>query len=422
MDQQVVISETGEQQTMAQNNQQQQTVVASHSSQQDALQSQQQLSQTIPSMQSQMQLNETSSVHDVETIQSVTSQPLDNTTTPQQNVTVQIPIQQPSPQQPQVQSYPPPIKPLLEGEPNTGLPAFNNGQNQSAQQDVVTLSPQKSAITKVTLSDELNIFYWTKTKEIINQIAEEAKSSVVSVITTLDPGMKEYLYSGGNVNIIVISETECLVSPIRDSFQSAFGRATVNPASYDPPNRIIDYPVRLACGFQGAITVAQEKIKKLRQDTSSVPQNQVIVVVQPTLVPLSNTTEISETDDNSNDLTSSWFSTYCILIEDPVLNVMMKCFSQFIPVDLDVVKSAREVKFPDNFLDTRLGFAASLDELMSYKMNIDPMGGFGDENGCFWIRKWAGISESQIIQQLSLTLANSYRRKCDDSVRIDTIS
>lgn len=417
MDHQSVTIETGDKQMNAQINEQQ-TADASH---QDVQQLQQQSHHTIPSTQSQPQVDQANSIHDIKSTQHANLLPIDNSIQPAPNVTaVQIPThQQSSLEQPQVQSYPPPIRPLLEDEPNNGAMPSNNGQN--AHPDAVSLSPQKSAITKVTLSDELNVFYWTKTKEIINQIAEEAKSSVVTVLTTLDPGMKEYLYSGGSVNIIVISETECQVSPIRDSFQSAFGRATVNPASYTPPNTIIDHPVRLACGLQEAAIVAQEKIKKLRQDTSGVlPQNQVVVAVQPTLVPFGNTTE---TNDNSNDLTSSsWFSTYCMLIEDPVLNVTMKCFSQFIPIDSDVAKSAREAKFPENFPGKHLGFAVSLDELMSYKMKLDPISGLGDEYGCFWLRKWAGIYETQLIQQLSSTLAASYRRKWDESARVDTIS
>jgi hypothetical protein len=280
--------------------------------------------------------------------------------------------------------------------------------------------PQKPAITKVTLTDELNVFYWTKTKEIISEIAEKAKSSVDSVITTLDPGMKEYLYSGGNVNIVVISDAECLVSPIRDSFQSAFGRATVNPVPSSCLKTMSEYPIRLACGFHEATVVAQEKIKNLRQDKSSVPQNQVVVVVQPTLVSFG---EMKEPDENTNNPdSSSWFLTYCMLIEDPVLGVVIKCFSQFIPMDSDVVESARKMNLPENFADKRLGFAASLDELMSYKLNFDPTRGFSDEYGCFWLRKWAGIYETQMIHQLSLTLANSYRRKCNDCARIDTIS
>ena len=58
-------------------------------------------------------------------------------------------------------------------------------------------------------------------------MAEKAKNSVDSMITTLDPGMKEYLYSGGDVSIVVASDKDVKVNPVRDAFIDVFGRATV---------------------------------------------------------------------------------------------------------------------------------------------------------------------------------------------------
>lgn len=334
--------------------------------------------------------------------------------------TMQMP-QQPTPDQPQthVQSHQPSIRPLLDHEPAATSVLIMDGQKQGVSQDSVSLSPQKTAITKVTLNDELNVFYWTKTKEIIGQIAEKAKNSVDSVITTLDPGMKEYLYSGGDVNIIVMTDSECLISPIRDSFQSAFGRATVNPAPSNPSGAFNHYPIRLACGFQEAKIVAQEKIKKLKQDTGSVPQNQVVVVVQPTLFQLGNNMNgAMETSIGSTE--PPWFSAYCMFIVDPVLNVTMNCFSHSIPIDAEIVESLKKSDGAINLPEKHLGFTASLDEIMSYRLKIDPMNGFGDEYGCYWLREWAGVYETQLIHQVSSTLANSYRRKRNECSVIET--
>lgn len=311
----------------------------------------------------------------------------------------------------------PPIKSLLsnddddkEGESTKATVINPNDQNlvQKLEQQPQQNSPQKAIVTKVTLSDELNIFDWFRTTDIINQIAEKAKNSVDSVITVLDPGMKEYLYSGGNINIIVISDSGRLVSPIRDAFQSVFGRATVLAAKYNHPESADGYPVKIANGFDGAIVVAQEKIKRLRLDTSSVPQNQVILAVQPCLISLTNSEAASSRVTNGlkldENLVPEWFLTYCMLIEDPVLGSTMNSYSQFIPINTETVATAKEKKFPVDFQDNHLGFASSLNELINFEHNME------DQDN-EWHQRWCGVDETDIIRNLSTSLAHLYRRK-----------
>lgn len=322
------------------------------------------------------------------------------------------------PQQQQQEKHKPPIKPLLEDDPKSET-KVEMVPSQQFKQD----SPQKTTITKVKLSDELNIFDWLRTTDIINQIAEKAKSSVGSVITTLDPGMKEYLYSGGNVNIVVLSDSQRFVSPIRESFQDVFGRATVVPVRHSSPNKTIDYPLRTACGFMEAALLAEEKTKKLRLDTSSIPQNQVVVVVQPALVSVDDEQRATNTDiKTERDGGSKWFLTYCMMIEDPILGVTMKSYSQLVPMDQDVVEMARTSGYPDTFQDRHLGFSVSIDELMASKLRLSLEEMVGDEHGCLWLPRWAGIYETQVIRELSLTLANAYRRKWSECATIETVS
>lgn len=321
-----------------------------------------------------------------------------------------------------------PIKPLLdppqdkneiaaEGNrlPNV-TPIPINKQEQQSQ----SASSQKFVVTKVKLTDELNIFDWFKTTDIINQIAEKAKNSVDSVITTLDPGMKEYLYSGGNINIIVISDSNNLVSPIRDSFQSVFGRATVVAARYNPPEAAEEYPVKLAKGFNEAMVVAKERIKRLRLDTSNVPQNQVIVVIQPTLVTVFRSEVAGDQTSTGLKVDESplprWFFTYCMIIEDPVLGVTMNSYSQFIPMDPELVTMAQEGKFPDGFSDNHLGFPKSIIEIIFTRLNSESKNSENEVREGEWLKLWTGLDEKKIIYDLSMSLAHLYRRKWNDCI------
>lgn len=298
------------------------------------------------------------------------------------------------------------------------LPQANLQPDQT--QITMTGSPQKSTITKVKLSDELNIFDWFRTTDIINQIAEKAKHSVDTVITALDPGMKEYLYSGGNINVMVISDGDNLVSPIRDAFQSAFGRATVTAARYKSPESALGYPIRLASGLNEAILVALERIKRLRSETNDIPQNQVIVAVQPCVLNLIDNEGITSSITYngmklSENLQPKWFLTYCMIIEDPVLLTTMNSYSQFIPLDNNTITTAKEATFPDSFQDKHLGYAISVDDIMNSRLRIPPKES-GDLEDCQWLKVWSGLSESQIIRDLSYSLAHLYRRKWDECV------
>lgn len=273
----------------------------------------------------------------------------------------------------------------------------------------------KTTVTKVKLSDDLNIFDWFRTKDIISQIAEKARSSVDSVIATLDPGMREYLYSGGNINIIVVCDSGSLVSPVRDAFQSVFGRATVTAARYSSPESVDDHPVKLAHGFKYAKQVARERMTKLRLDTSSVPQNQVVVAIQPCIVNLSDSEKInpepSPTDSGSN-LPQEWFLTYCMILEDPVLNTTLTTYSQFIPLDPDIDVRASKETFKEP-LYTELGYATSLTELMNDKLGIK-LEDCQDSQESQWLHLWAGLDEIKVMHDLSLTLAHTYKRKWNE--------
>ena len=94
----------------------------------------------------------------------------------------------------------------------------------------------------------------------LHKVAEKTKNSVETIITTVDPQMKDYIYSGGDVEIVVASEADSKVVPVRDAFQKVFGRATVVGMKPHPSVAIAVQPVGYAAGRQGAI----ERIQNFR--------------------------------------------------------------------------------------------------------------------------------------------------------------
>lgn len=62
---------------------------------------------------------------------------------------------------------------------------------------------------------------------LLQKIGEKAMNSMDTLVTTLDPQMKDFIRSGGDVEILIASQKENKVRPIREAFQLVFGRATL---------------------------------------------------------------------------------------------------------------------------------------------------------------------------------------------------
>merc|ERR1711915_1074515 len=92
--------------------------------------------------------------------------------------------------------------------------------------------------------------------------------------TTLDPGMKEFIHSGGDIELVVASDKDDKIAPVREAFQKVFGHATV----YGLPSKcvsIAEQPVGFASGKQAAL----ERISSLRK-SGAVAADAVLVSVE----------------------------------------------------------------------------------------------------------------------------------------------
>merc|ERR1719147_554101 len=93
--------------------------------------------------------------------------------------------------------------------------------------------------------------------------------------------MKEFIKSGGDVTVVVASDKESKVAPVREAFQSVFGQATV----YGLPSKstsIAEQPVGFASGRQAAL----ERISTLRK-SGAVGASACVVSVENLLYEVS---------------------------------------------------------------------------------------------------------------------------------------
>lgn len=226
-----------------------------------------------------------------------------------------------------------------------------------------------------------------------------------------------FTVSGGSINILVTSGKESLVASTREAFQEVFGRATINRVTSadvaDNDNKQL--PEKVTTGLEQAITISLERIKSIREDKNRIPQNQVILDIEPTLTNcissdfpglVHDKSNIGlETDENSQ--LSKWFYTYSMILDDPVLGTFMNSFSQPIPVDLDCVNKINSACInksePDESVSDKTSSNRTIDEIMIERLNLV------DEDD--WIEQWTGISTHSVIYNLSKCMAHLYKRK-----------
>lgn len=217
----------------------------------------------------------------------------------------------------------------------------------------------------------------------LSRVAEKAKNSVDSVITTLDPGMKEYLYSGGGVNIIVASDKECKVSPIREAFIDVFGRATVKGITASPGPVVAAQPV----GTQAAQVAASERIAFIRRHlTNQVPQNQVIVALENFLIEMSP---------------GCWYDMGCLYLDDPMSGLKLVTYTQSTPVPYEAMNYLK-FETPNDYVFRESGFQKTIGHFMMEKLSIP-----NDR----WHEAVVGIPRRSIVYMAACALAKLFKDK-----------
>ncbi|ESP03319.1 hypothetical protein LOTGIDRAFT_171554 [Lottia gigantea] len=216
-------------------------------------------------------------------------------------------------------------------------------------------------------------------------MATEILSSVESVITTLDPGMKEVIRSGGDIDIIVTSNKENKVGAVREAFQSVFGRATIRGEESDSSTAA--QPVGYTAGLKGS----EERILNLRRN-NIISDEQVVVSIEGFIVEL---------------LPDKWFEMSCIVLQDPVKKIQLQTFSQPTPVPTEYVLTAQD-QTPADYPLRWAGLSVSIGSVIE---GANPHIGHVD-----WQKALTGVGRRESLTLALTALAYLYLQKLPSSM------
>uniref|UniRef100_A0A182VUF7 NTPase_I-T domain-containing protein n=1 Tax=Anopheles minimus TaxID=112268 RepID=A0A182VUF7_9DIPT len=217
---------------------------------------------------------------------------------------------------------------------------------------ILNPEPVAAALSPITQGGSA-LFGWMKGavsgSGILQKVAEKAKNSVDTIVTTLDPQMKEYINSGGDTEVIVASDKDDKVRPIREAFQTVFGKATIIGLPAQAVG-IAAQPVGFAAGLKGA----EHRINSIRAENPRVDDHLPVVAVENFVVEL---------------FPDQWFEAGAIVLFDYAKNILLKTVTQMTPIPLPVI-TALQADTPEDYMLKDTGFAVTVGSVMARNLNF----------------------------------------------------
>ncbi|CAH0392534.1 unnamed protein product [Bemisia tabaci] len=229
-----------------------------------------------------------------------------------------------------------------------------------------------------------NLFGWMKDTvsskggTLLSKVAEKAKTSVDSVITTLDPQMKEFLSlaPGNELEIVVASDKEVKISPIREAFQNIVGKVNVRGVSSQPEG-VASQPV----GFEAASKAVCSRIEKIRKEESF---HGPVVAIENFIV------EVTP---------GKWFDVGLVMLNELDKGINLETYTEFTPLPLDIVSVAKD-DTPQDYEHLSTGFAVTIGSLMANNLQVSP-----NE----WHYVYTGVSRRDMLLNAGKMIAGLYK-------------
>ncbi|XP_035917559.1 protein PRRC1-like [Anopheles stephensi] len=248
---------------------------------------------------------------------------------------------------------------------------------------ILNPEPVAAALSPITQGGSA-LFGWMKGavsgSGILQKVAEKAKNSVDTIVTTLDPQMKEYINSGGDTEVIVASDKDEKVRPVREAFQNVFGKATIIGLPAQAVG-IAAQPVGFAAGLKGA----EHRINSIRAENPRVDDHLPVLAVENFVVEL---------------FPDQWFEAGAIVLFDYAKNILLKTVTQMTPIPLPVI-AALQADTPEDYMLKDTGFATTVGSVMARNLNTSHTD---------WHRSYTSVSRSEMILTAAKTIATLYKR------------
>lgn len=229
-----------------------------------------------------------------------------------------------------------------------------------------------------------SLFGWISNNSLVNRVVEKTKSSMETVITTLDPGMRQIIFSGGDISITVVSTKENKLVPVREAFQKVFGKATISGKESQATTAA--QPVGFTAGLKGA----EDRIANLR-NSGEVSEKQTIIAVEGFIVEI---------------VPDRWYELSCLALKDPTHGIELQMFSQPSPIPTEYVLTAQE-KTPSDYPLRWAGLAVTIGEVIEA---AQPHIGHAD-----WQMVLSGVSRRQSLSLAAQSLAYMYKQQLPTS-------
>lgn len=254
-------------------------------------------------------------------------------------------------------------------------PSKNKEDELPAMENIAQIA---QALTPLTEGVKNSVFYgWMK--DSMKSSMEIAKNSVQKVVVTLDPQMSGILYSGGDIEVIVSSNNEDKIDPVREAFQEVFKKATIYGRG-SLAKSIAAQPV----GFQSAELSAKERINQLRLNELFI--DKVILSVENFLL------EVSELH---------WYDLGLLLLSDPRNNITVKIFTQMTPVPYEMVQVLQS-ETPKDYDKIETGYAQTVGSIMGQNLGVPHYD---------WHKTYTLIDRRDYIYAAAKSLAAIYKRE-----------
>lgn len=235
-----------------------------------------------------------------------------------------------------------------------------------------------------TVSQGGGLFGWFSNNSLVNRVVERTKSSMESVITTLDPGMKDVIRSGGEIEIVVTSTKDSKLLAVRQAFQHTFGRATVT--GKEGKATTAAQPVGFTAGLKGA----EDRINSI-QRSGEVTDGTPIVSIEGFIVEL---------------FPDRWYEMSCLILRDSSHGIELQMCSQPTFIPSKYIMTAQD-QTPSDYPLRWSGLAITIGQVIE---KDQPHIGRAD-----WQKVISGVSRHDSLYMAALSLAHMYKEQLPTS-------